>query len=187
MYINFNNYRESGLSPQELIFMLAVKWGDLEEIKAKFKAYQYHPYYTFIKGKANQAEEEKIRLSEKGKEVFESLTEADVEEQDKKVFEWLKSYYLQNGKEVGNGAKTQRHIRDFRIKSGIEKNKLILLCKAFLTDESNMEYNHLLEYAFYKPATAYEKNFKLEESRLYQYYLKRKEEFDEAFKRFEDE
>lgn len=187
MYINFDNYRESGLSPQELIHLLAVKWGHIEQIKEKFITYQYHDWFTYIKGKPNQPEYEKIRLSDKGKEILAKLSEADVEEQDKKVFEWLKSFYLKNGKEIGNGAKTQRHIRDFRIKSGIEKNKLILLCKAFLTDESNMEYNHVLEYAFYKPATAFEKNFKLEESRIYQYYLKRKEEFDEAFKKFEDE
>jgi hypothetical protein len=38
---------------------------------------------------------------------------------------------LNAGKSVGNGIRTQKHLRDFRIQTGIEKNNLIKLILFF--------------------------------------------------------
>ena len=126
-----------------------------------------------------------VRTTKKANSLLESISTASVAEEDKTVFDWLKKHYLKMGKEVGNGAKTQRHIRDFRIKTGIEKNNLLNLCLAFLQDEDNMTYNNILEYAFYKAPTAFETKFNIEESRLYKYYLKREPYFKSIFKDYE--
>lgn len=188
MYINFNGYRKHDLDPQLLVLLLAVKWQDIETISNWSAVYKDNEeYFSFIKGKKSQSEAEKIRLSSRGKTVFDDLNEADVEEEDIKVFDWLSAYYKELGKEIGNKAKTKRHIRDFRLKSGISKNKLVVLCKEFVNDEENMNWNFKLEYCFYKAPTAFETRFQLEESRLYKYYLKRQDEFDKVFKQFNEE
>lgn len=121
------------------------------------------------------------RLDKAGKDLLKEVTEAECEEQDEVILKWLCDHYQKIGKETGNKKKTLRHIRDFRIKSGISKNNLIRLCHAFVSDETNMEYSHKLEYIFYKPKTVFETKFDLEESRLYQYYIKHKESFDKIF------
>lgn len=126
-----------------------------------------------------------VRLDKAGKDLLKEITEAEVSEEDETVYTWLSNHYKKIGKEVGNGSKTKRHIRDFRVKSGIDKNNLVRLCYAFVSDENNMEYSHKLEYVFYKPKTVFETKFNLEESRLYQYYLKNQEHFDT--KVFKDE
>lgn len=122
-----------------------------------------------------------VRLDKAGKDLLKEITEAEVLEEDEKVFVWLSEQYKKFGKDIGNGVKTKRHIRDFRIKSGIKKNNLINLCYSFISDPDNMEYSHKLEYVFYKPKTVFDVKFDLEESRLYQYYLKNKENFDKIF------
>ena len=84
-------------------------------------------------------------MQNKGKQLLAELEEADVEEQDSKVLDWMCEQYLKVGKTTGNKKRTARHIRDFRIKSGIEKNNLIRLCLDFLSDEDNMDYRVYLE------------------------------------------
>jgi hypothetical protein len=120
-------------------------------------------------------------LSEEGKQLLSDLEEAEILEEDEKVLSWLCNQYLKLEKTVGNKKRTARHIRDFRIKSGIEKNNLIRLCLDFLSDETNMEYNNVLEYAFYKAPTAFQTRFNLEDSRLYKHYIKHKERLDSSF------
>lgn len=182
MYINFDNFKKSNLSFSQVFTLLAIRQQSYDNIVIDdLEVLVERKIVQFIKGDKNQAKHQRARLSKNGKQLFESLSEAECEEQDKIVFDWLKNFYIKNNKEVGNGAKTIRHIRDFRIKSGIEKNNLIELCKAFLADDENMQWNHKLEFAFYKAPTAFETRFKLEESRLYKYYEKRKEYFDKKF------
>ncbi len=191
MYINFKAYEKHkqlamgdiellvAINQKETDFLMDYYWKDsyerferlslIEHIKAKKKG--EHPYIS-------------LRLSKEGKKLLEELETPPVEEEDKKVFEWLKAHYKKMGKEIGNGAKTQRHIRDFRIKTGIEKNNLLRLCIAFLSDEDNMQYNNILEYAFYKAPTAFETKFNIEESRLYKYYMKREDHFKSIFEQY---
>ena len=106
-----------------------------------------------------------------------------MEEQDITIFNWLKNIYLKRGKTVGNGKRTQRLIASFRVKSGIELNKLSYLCKTFITDEEQQEYSHKLENVFYKPKTMFATKFVLEDSRLWQYYMKHKTMFDKEFEK----
>lgn len=123
-----------------------------------------------------------LRLSKKGKQLLEDINTPEVLEEDEKVFEWLKNYYLKAEKEIGNGAKTKRHIRDFRTKSGIEKNNLIKLVLDFLAE--NEEKSKKLEYIWYYPKTAFATRFDLEESWLWNHYIKNKERLDKTFDKY---
>jgi subtilisin-like proprotein convertase family protein len=190
MYINFKILEKEGFSPFHLVLLLAVKQKEFDYLEAVCHDYIEELLENgFIKtikvSKKLENSMQVLRITPKGNKILNELETAEVEEEDKKVFDWLKSHYKKIDKEVGNGAKTLRHIRDFRVKSGIEKNNLIKLCLAFLQDEDNMQYNNKLEFAFYKPATAFETRFNLEESRLYKYYLKREDYFKSIFEDYE--
>ncbi len=191
MWIDFKNHT---VLPEEIIYLQLIKQNQKEDLKDEVEFYVKDRnldifletgYVELIKAK-NKADtrQNRARLTSKGRELLEELETPPALEDDVKVFEWLKSLYLKQGKEVGNGAKTLRHIASFRTKSNIEKNNLIKLCLAFLQDEENMEYNIKLEYAFYKAPTAFETKFQLEESRLYKYYLKRQQYFDSIFEQY---
>ena len=135
-----------------------------------------------IKGTKDSNELQKLRLDKKGTAFLNSLQDPEVEEQDVLMFNWLKGVYLNEGKKVGNGKNTQRLIAAFREHSGIEKNHLAFLCNTFLKDEDNMQWNNVLEYAFFKPKNVFSVRFVLEDSRLYKYFKNREQYFTEKFK-----
>ena len=183
MYLNFSTYKKSNLTAEELIQLLAIKQREQELINETFlEDFEQKGYITYIKGKKSATKAELVRLSDKGKKLLDELAEAPVEPDDEKVFEWLKEYYLKAEKDVGNGAKTKRHIRDFRIKSGIEKNNLIILVLDFLRE--NEERSKKLEYIWYYPKTAFATKFDLEESWLWNHYIKNKERLDSKFEKY---
>ena len=191
MYINFKVLQDLLLQPEDVVFLTAIKQKETDYLvetywKESLERLEGRSFIESIKtSKKGEHHYARLRLSKAGRKLMEALETPPVEEEDKTVFEWLKKHYLKMGKEVGNGAKTQRHIRDFRIKSGICKNNLLKLCLAFLQDEDNMTYNNILEYAFYKAPTAFETRFNLEESRLHKYYLKREPYFKSIFEDYE--
>ncbi len=82
---------------------------------------------------------------------------------------------------------TKMYIALFRVHSGIEKNHLAALLEKFVKDESNMEFNFRLEYAFFKPTNVFQVKFELDQSRLYMYYLKNKRVFDQIFEQVQAE
>lgn len=190
MYVNFKVLDDEGLNSLHVFCLIAFKQKNFEFFEGINPTYVEDlfnkDYIIEIKGsKKLKGTNQEFRITPKGKKFLEDLETAEIELADKIVFNWLKEHYKKVGKEVGNGAKTLRHIRDFRIKSGIEKNNLIRLCLAFIQDEDNMQYNNILEYAFYKAPTAFETRFNLEESRLHKYYLKREDYFKSIFEEYQ--
>lgn len=187
MYINFKVFEKSGLLFEDLVFLCAISQRESEFLINKltndcFKRLEALSLLTNIKSKKKDEHLYiSLRLSEVGKQLMSELEEAEVEEQDERVLQWLCDQYLKLGKTIGNRKRTGRYIRDFRIKSSIEKNNLIRLCLDFISDEDNMEYNNVLEYAFYKAPTAFQTKFNLEDSRLYKHYTKHKERLDNTF------
>jgi hypothetical protein len=187
MYINFQLFKNSGLENSDIYFLAAAKQIEktvLEELTEQtFNRLNSLGLLTTVKGRKGDNPLHNVRLSKKGKDLLNDLEQAPILEEDKTVFEWLKNYYLKADKEIGNGAKTQRHIRDFRIKSGIEKNNLITLVLDFLRE--NEERSRKLEYIWYYPKTAFATRFDLEESWLWNHYQKNKERLDNSFEKYE--
>ena len=188
MYINLSVLGKSGLEYSDLVFLAAINQTETEWLIENFKDSDYERFerLSIIKHIKQKSKKEhlyvSLRLSDLGKQLLSELEEAPIEEEDKTVFEWLKNYYLKAGKEIGNGAKTQRHIRDFRIKSGIQKNNLIKLVLDFLAE--NEERSKKLEYIWYYPKTAFATRFDLEESWLWSHFIRNKERLEKTFEQY---
>jgi len=187
MYVNISVFKKSGLKYPDLIFLAAISQREEEFLIESLSEDDYNRFKELflvehIKQKSKKEHlYTSLRLSSKGKELLSDLEEAPVEEEDEKILNWLCDHYVKIGKTTGNKKRTARHIRDFRLKSGIEKNNLIRLCLDFLQDEDNMEYNNVLEYAFYKAPTAFQTRFNLEDSRLYKHFLKHRARIEKNF------
>ena len=188
MYINLSVLGKSGLEYSDLVFLAAINQTETEWLIENFKDSDYERFerLSIIKHIKQKSKKEhlytSLRLSDLGKQLLSELEEAPIEEEDKTVFEWLKNYYLKAGKEIGNGAKTQRHIRDFRIKSGIQKNNLIKLVLDFLAE--NEERSKKLQYIWYYPKTAFATRFDLEESWLWSHFIRNKERLEKTFEQY---
>ena len=160
----------------ELIANLIIEEEDLTELEEK-------GYIKFVKGKKDDSELHRMRLGKKGTSFLNSLDDPDVEPEDVKIFDWLANIYKKRDKQIGNGKRTQRHIASFRVKSDIDRNRLAFLCEAFINDDDEQEYSHKLENVFWKPVNMFQSKFVLEDSRLWKYYNKRKQYFDNEFKK----
>lgn len=192
MYINFKLLAEKEIYPEYFIFMQAVSQNKSEDLSRFLEDYYEKLYYTnqeppeeFTLVKAKNKSHtfyQRLRLSDRGKELLEELTTPSVEEQDKKVADYLIQVYTKAKKDVSGKVRIYRHVRDFRIQSGIQKNNLIRVCQDFLTH--NEEQSHKLEYIFFKPANAFDTRFRLEDSWVYKHYLKNKERLDATFEQY---
>ena len=183
MYCNFSIY-PSFLQPQDLFFLCGIKQVNTEINipEDTLQRFSDNNLVTWIKGKAKEEQRLKIRLSEAGKKLMENLETPETEEEDRVIFDWLKKYYLERDKDIGNGAKTLRHIRDFRVKSGVSKNNLIKLVLDFLAE--NEDKSRKLEYIFYFPKTAFATRFDLEESWLWNHFIRNRERLEKTFEEY---
>jgi hypothetical protein len=185
MYINLSVLTKSKLQFSDLVFLAAISQKESQFLIDNltndcFKRLEALSLLTNIKRqKKDEHAYISLRLNDKGKQLLAELEEADVEEQDSLVYDWLLSYYKNAGKEIGNRKKTLSHIKDFRVKSGICKNNLIKLCIDFLKE--NEERSNKLQFVFYYPKTVFATRFDLEESWLYSHYLKKEEYFKSIF------
>ena len=196
MYINFKILKTRDLTIKDIVLVQIAKQCRSEDLSEVFET-EYatswsivdslveRGYLTIIKGKKNNTLYQKIRATKKGTDLLSDIETPEVNEEDLTIFEWMSKLYKSKGKELGNMKRTKRHIAAFRVQSGIEKNNLAKLLQEFVSDDSNMEYNHILEYAFFKPSNQFDVRFDLAQSRLYKYYLERETHFRKMFENFE--
>jgi hypothetical protein len=192
MYVNFELAKTKGLTPTDVVNLQLIsqnKTESLEEIitgnipLTLLDAYQQQEFVNLVKAK-NKSDtiQNRVRLTPKGNDLLENLQIPEVNDDDLMLYTWLESIYNKEQKEIGNRKKTKLLISLFRVNSGIDRNKLAILCKVFINDDSQFLYSKRLEYLFFKPANAFSVKFDLEQSKLYQYYIKHKEDFDNKFK-----
>lgn len=196
MYINFEILKTKAISLSDLMLLQVAKQNKYEDlshiIKHTFSSNDLDNLVNLgllelIKGSKNDSLESRIRISKKGSSILDDIETPEVLQEDIMLFDWISDVYLSLGKEIGNKKKTKMYIALFRTESGIEKNHLATLLEKFVKDESNMEYNFRLEYAFFKPTNVYQTRFDINQSRLYSYYLKNKRQFDSIFERIQVE
>ena len=193
MYINFKLAASKGLSLSHISLLQAIYQNrneDLSLILREDTASHEIPhldeqgYITYIKAKTKHAPRySNVRLSSKGKEMLNNLEVPEIDDNDLRIYEWLAAIYKATEREIGNTKKTKGYIAMFRVHSGIEQNCLAYLCRRFIDDESQFEWSKRLEYLFWKPSNIFAVRFDINQSRLYQYYEKHKEEFDKQFKK----
>lgn len=188
MYINFALAKGRGLTLTQIVLLQMIyqnrteNHGDILDLYTdEFEYFDSQGMTQYIKGKAKDTPGKLIRLTEKGSKILDEIQIPEVINDDLDVYSWLEKKYKEQGKEIGNAKKTKLLIALFRANSGIERNHLVYLCKVFMNDEKQMEYSYRLEYLFWKAESAYQTKFEINQSRLFQYYLLRKEWFDEKF------
>jgi hypothetical protein len=195
MYINFRLLNKKGLEVLDLVLLQLAKQNKSEDLSNEISLYSKNRmealiekcYLTFIKGNKSDNEYQILRITKSGNSFLEDLETPEVLEEDLLLFDWISNVYMSRGKEIGNKKKTKMYIALFRVQSGIEKNHLAILLDEFVKDDNNMEYNNRLEYAFFKASNVFQTKFELDQSRLYTYYLKRKQYFDSVFSKVEVE
>lgn len=136
---------------------------------------------VFVKGKAKDNMFQRARLSAKGSEWMDLFETPEITEEDIVIWDWLVLKYKEKDKKIGNSKKGKLWLANFRVQSGIDRNKLSLLCDTFIKDESRMEWSFQLDYIFFKPSSLFSVNFQLEDSKLWSYYQDHKEFFDKRF------
>lgn len=192
MYINFNFLSEKNISPQEALILICCNQMRFEDIsdhlivlcrenEENLLSLEDKGYLEFIKGKAKDTIFQRARLSSEGKKIVDNIDIASLTEDDIKVWDWLSNYYKSEGKSVGNAKKGKFWLSQFRLQSGLRENRLVKVCKDFLSSES-FNYSQQLEYLFYKPANAFDTRFSLDGSKLWQFYQYNEKRYLEIFK-----
>ena len=196
-YINYEILTSKNLSLYELPILQLIKQNKIEdlsnEIKFQVEDTQFIEkwlnigYIEVIKGKKCQTEYQKLRTTKLGNKVLEDIETAEMNSDDLKLFDWLEQVYKSMNKEVGNRRKCKNFISQFRANSGIYRNHLAFLCQTFINDEKEIEFSQKLEFLFFKGANLFSTKFDIYQSRLFQYYEKKKDYFDDAFLKIDNE
>jgi hypothetical protein len=196
MYINFEIAKKRGLSPTDVVNLQLISQNKTEELEeiitdniplSVLNWYQELEYVTLVKAKnKSDSIQNRIRLSSKGNDLLEDLQVPQINDDDLRIFEWVKSIYIKEGKEIGNEKRTKMYIAQFSKESGIVQNSLAFLIKTFLADEKEFTYSQKMQYLFFKGESLFSTRFDINSSRLFQYYQKNKTFFDIKFKQFEE-
>lgn len=187
-YVNFTALEKHDLNYTDFLLLAGINQKEIDYLQGVLGESNYERFnnLNLIKHiKAKKKDEDRLvslRLSDKGTQLLEEVSSAPILEEDQKIFDWLSNHYKSAGKEVGNRKKTLSHIKDFRIKTGIEKNNLIKLCVEFLKE--NEDKSNKLEFIFYYPKTVFATRFDIEESWLHSFYLKKEEYFKSIFEEY---
>ena len=196
-YINFEVLSSSQVTTKEYIILQIckqMKFEDLSEelidacgeseveslLKLEDKGLTH-----FIKGNPKDTFFQRARLTPRGTKFMDKVEMALVNEDDELIWDWLVKIYKKLDKSIGTESKGKKNLASFRVHSGINKNKLAYLCRAFISDEARMEWSFQLEYLFWKPSNIHQVRFSLDDSKLWKYYLDNKEMFDREFERID--
>lgn len=187
MYLNVKMIEARGLTLDLVLLLQLCKQNKFEDLSEQIKLragldmawLNERGLVEHVKAK-NKSETEfhTVRLSKKGQTYLDDIETPEITDEDLKIFDWLSRTYKNAGKEVGNRKKTLIWLANFRVESGINRNKLVTLCNYFLKDEHQQQYSQKLQYVFWKPSHMYATKFQLEESKLWQYYLANQDHFD---------
>lgn len=186
MFINFNAANKAGYSPDEVLTLFLVKYISVKtndpkgEILEIVKKRDVSTLLHLI-----EAREDHIRLNSMGTEVFNKVltaaTSEDTTEEDKAILDWIIEYCTKSEKLVtGNKKQLLRNITDLRLHSDLSSKQIFIAMQHFL-ESSDAEYFNMFQYLFWKPLGAYNKKFSLENSRLYNYIEKNKEELEKLW------
>jgi len=188
MYINLQLFRQKNLHPEDLFYLCSVKQVDKEvletlpnDVLERFKELSLVEY---IKGKKNEEDWCKVRLSKKGSELLNTLDIPDVEEGDLKMAEYLFQMYLNHEDEdrvLGNKKAITRYIAILRNHLDLSLHQFFYLCEYFLAE---YPYTKKLENIFLDKNKNRYGEFKnhISDSVLFQFYDENKQAVENYWK-----
>ena len=183
MYINYKLGIKRGLSLEEINLLQLIHQhkidNSLEVLKLVprevYKGLNKRKLLHFIKLKKNQEVIDTVRLSKKGSNLLRDLQIYKSVEEDFLLYDYLLKVFKVLDKDVEPKNKVVELIAFFRLESGLNHREIYDLVKKFVTDEDNMRFTHRMSYMFFKGDNVFQKPT-LQSSRLYNYYLKIKED-----------
>ena len=203
MYINFSLLNSRQLTPNEFMFLLAVKTNKTEDnsavieyhFKEVLEKFKDTNLITFTKPK-NKSENDynTVRLSSVGLEWVDDITTPEVSEGDLKMRDYLCDIYLydtntQTGEKIlkdkdrtiGNKKSVGLYISILRQHLGLTLYEFYYFCDYFL---SIYIYTKRLEYIFFNKKENQYGKFKncIEDSPLYQFWEQNEQEVRQYFK-----
>ena len=187
MFINFNAANKAGYSPDEVLTLFLVKYISVKtndpkgEIMEIVKKRDISTLFHLIDAR----EDGNIKLNSIGTEVFNKIltaaTTEDTTQEDQAILDWIIEYCTKSEKLVtGNKKQLLRNITDLRLHSDFSSKQIFIAMQHFL-ESQDAEYFNMFQYLFWKPSGAYNKKFSLENSRLYNYIEKNKEELEKLW------
>lgn len=185
--LNFELYNSLNLKDEDLIYLFAAKEINKQKLETipndVLSRLQATSLLKSIKGSTKENPLHKLRLSDKSKKLF---IVPKYSEDEERLFDWLKNYYEERGKEVGHPERVKNLLLWFKQETGIERNNLVVLITHFLKSDEVDENSRILEYALYYPkkitldnkTIAYVTTPSIHDSWLYKHYQKHKEEIE---------
>jgi hypothetical protein len=199
MYINFQLLKKNNLEPSDIYFLAAIKQIEKEQLKnipiEVIQRFESLGILTTVKGTKSEAESLKIRLNDKGKNLFKSFfAENSWTEDEEVLYSWLSKYYTDRGKEIGNPNRVKKLLKWFADETGVCKNNLIKLFIDFLQDDYVDESSKVLEFTLFYPkkfttdkgkTIAYEAKPDIYDSWLFNHLQKNRERLEKTFEKIE--
>lgn len=190
MYLNLKLMNKYGLTIDDIINLVLIRQQRYEKVdnilskrldNDSLSKLEDKKLIMLVRGKTGDSDIAKLRLSNEGRKILEDINTAEVEENDIKIRDWIADIYKKSDKLIGNKKRIAQGIAQFRVASDISEDCLAFLLKTFVSDEKNFEYSQKLENVFFDASSVFDKAFKLERCRLWEYYERRQEYFDRKF------
>ncbi len=191
-YFNYFLAEEKGLSPRDVHLLSMLNQNRVEDISKQIevemeeenmKRLLAFELLTLIKGTKKQTEYQRMRLSKKGKALFNALQIADTVPNDFEMAKYIIAQYKKLDKKVTSPNKIVELIAWFRVETGFTHRQMFVILDTFIKDDDQMEYSNILDNIFWKRPHMYATKKTLENSRLYAYYSHNKPMFEKKFEK----
>ena len=183
MNINFNYAVKKGLTHDDVLTLLLVKFCSVKENRAGEDVVEICKQRDFsgIDKYIKKSKENNISLSKDGTSLLNDLAAFKkdlMSDEDRAIVHYIVDYCNKDPEYiVGNKQQILRSVVDLRLSTNFSASQLFTIMKHFLDSDDSL-YFRKFEYLFWKPSNPYDKKFSLENSRLYNHYEKYKEELD---------
>lgn len=135
MYINFNLLKKHELLTKHLLMLIAINQQDWEMLNAITFLEAYNGEFVedlerknlvkSIKGKKNQSDVEKLRITSEGKKLLTEIQIPDYNDEIKSLLQELVEIYETNGQEIGNKRRVLLNLRWFLGKTTFDHNEIV--------------------------------------------------------------
>ena len=190
-YFNYKLAESRGLSPRDVHILQLLKQNRSEDLSEQLqlemdeeniKRLKALDLMSMVKAKRkSDSEFVRLRLSKKGNTWYNDLQTADTVENDFELFKYVKKVYKDLNKDIGDENNVISLIAWFRCETNFTHKEIFVVLDALLKDNNQMEYSNVLANLIWKRPHIHAVKPALKDSRLWKYYQKNKERFDNRF------
>jgi len=200
MYVNLERFLKSGLVPEDILYLTAIKQNAAGKnvqflstylSDSKIIEYENAGYIKSVNGKKTDSLYFLIRTTDKANKLLAALSfAAEYNEDDEKLVNWLIQTYKNRGGISKNRQETLRRFSWFRKITGLEGNELANLVLCFINDtfvsengqnfaqefgefksqNPRAQLSQMADNLAWKPESHQDKHYTLEKSPLWNYY-----------------